>query len=179
MTSVAEQVEVYDIPFVGIEESIYGWVREALELRHGTANDPEGRLNSDVSDIAAVQHELIRTRQRADRVDELLSKVTQARGRLRRAEEQSKFDADLAYDTASRANSINRRAEFSSARERHADASLDSIEQKRLAHQAARFVSVAVEAFEVVNQVHWSLESIRKDLRGQLHALQFESSLER
>lgn len=118
-------------------------------------------------------------RLRSDRVDELLAKVTQARGRVKRAEDQAKFAADLAYDEAARANSINRRAEFSSARERNADASLDSIQQKRQAHQAARLVSVASEAYEVVNQAHWSLESIRKDLRADLHSLQFESSLER
>lgn len=48
--SAADDVAVYDLPFVGVEEQIYAWVREVLELRHGAAGDPEGRLSGPSGD---------------------------------------------------------------------------------------------------------------------------------
>jgi hypothetical protein len=177
----AEELALYDIPFAGVEDILYKWVKEALDLRHGAGTDPEGRLT--VVDLAeghsAINAMLIRVRVRSDRVDEILSKVTMARGRLKRAQDQAQFEAALAYDTATQQRAATRVVEFTTKAERHADAALDSIEQKRLAHMAERLVSVALEAYEVVNQVHWQLDAIRKDLRATLHSLQFESSLER
>ena len=59
------------------------------------------------------------------------------------------------------------------------DAKLATFEERRNEHQAKRLLDVADETVEVINQMHWSLDALRKDLRGTLHALQFESSLER
>lgn len=181
MVSVYEELSAHDIPFTGIEEAITGWVREALELRHGSAGDPAGRIGvpeatADMNEILVL---LLRVRVRSDRVDELLAKCTQAKGRAKRAQDQASFSAEVAYDEASRNNAARRTVEYTSAKERHADASLDSLEQRRVAHHAGRLVSVTAEAYEVVNQIHWQLDGIRKDLRGSLHALQFETSLER
>jgi hypothetical protein len=178
--SVVEELATHDIPFTGVEAAVVAWVHEALELRHGAAEDPNGPLGYGPAEDSpsAWMAYLTRVRMRSDRVDELLSKVTQAKGRAKRAQDQAQFVADIAYDEAARVNAA-RRPEFSSARERHADASLDSLEQRRIAHHAARLVSVTAEAYEVVNQVHWQLDAIRKDARSTLHALQFESSLER
>jgi aromatic ring-cleaving dioxygenase len=171
----------YDIEFTGIEAAIQNWVREALELRHGAGEDPEGPLgNIDYSRGGnAISALLVRVRSRSDRVDMLLANVTQAKARTRRAQQAAEFEASVAYDTATKTNAANRRVEFSTARERHADAALDSLEQKRVAHHAERTVSIATEAYEVINQIHWQLESIRKDLRAAIHNIQFESSLER
>lgn len=179
--TVMEDLAVHDIPFVGLEANVVAWVEEALELRHGAAGDPDGPLGhapAEDSPSAWVGY-LTRVRMRADRVDELLAKVTRAKGRAKRAQDQAQFAAEVAYDEATRHNQATRRAEYVTAREKHADAALDSLEQRRIAHHAARLVSVTAEAYDVVNQVHWQLDAIRKDARSTLHGLQFEASLER
>lgn len=179
--SAPTSLDAYDIPFSKVETEMVSWVREALELRHGTAGDPEGTISmvNPSEGTAAITDMLIRVRQRSDRVDGLLSKVTLAKGRYKRAMEQAKFSAEQAYDEATRDNSARRTQEFVTGRERHADASLDSLEERRMAHQAARLVSIAEDSYEVIKQIHWSLDGIRKELRAVIHSLQFESSLER
>lgn len=175
------ELDQYDIPFEGVEASVMAWVREALDLRHGGAGDPKGKLTvvDAAEGIQAFQDMLLRVRQRSDRVDELLAKTTQARSRARRAQDEARFLADVALDTALDNNAATRTRDFVTREERNADAKLRSLEQRRHAHRSERLVSITQEAYDVVNQIHWSLESIRKDLRATLHALQFESSLER
>lgn len=176
-----EEIAVYDIPFEGVEARVMEWVTEALELRHGEAGDPDGTLagvlNCEGPDEAL--HGLRRVVARTDRVDNLLSKVTQAKARAKRAQEHAAFSADIAYDTATQQNAARRTREFVTRDERKADAALDSLEQRRIAHHASRLVSITTEAYEVVRQVHWQLDGLRKDLRSSMHALQFEASLER
>lgn len=176
------ELAAYDIPFSEIEERVMDWVAEALELRHGPAGDPKGPINGwgstedtprDALDL------LLRVKTRSDRIGELLSKVTQAKARAKRAQDQAQFQAEIAYAEAMRNNAARRADAFVSARERDADASLDSLEQRRIAHHAARLVSITTEAYDVVSQTYWQLEAIRKDVRATIHALQFESSLER
>lgn len=175
------ELDIYDIPFEGVEATVIGWVREALELRHGAANDPKGKLTVVTTEegIPALQDMLIRVRQRSDRVDELLSKVTQAKGRAKRAQDEARFLAEVALDTALDTNAAHRTREFVTREERNADAKLRSLEQRRHAHRSERLVSITSESYDVINQIHWQLDAIRKDLRATLHSLQFESSLER
>lgn len=165
-----------------IKDAMTSWVEEALELRHGAAEDPEGKLTEPdpAAGIQGVLDMLIRVRQRADRVDELLAKITRARGRTRRNRDETLFSADLAFDTALVTQAAMRGAEsYATKEDRNAGAMLATIEQKREAHQAKMLVSLAEESFDVITQVHWQLDAMRKDLRAQLHALQFESGLER
>lgn len=176
-----EELAVHDIPLTKMESTIMGWVQEAIDLRYGAGNDTGGALTPvSMSDgYNAIENMLIRVRGRSDRIDELLTKITQARARAKRIQDQAAFAAKVAYDTATQNNAVSRTTEFSTREERNADAMLASLEEKRLAHQSERMVSITVEAYEVINQIHWSLDSIRKDLRSSLHSLQFESSLER
>ena len=161
------------------EAQILAWVTEALELRHGAAGDPKGRLRgAEQESIAEMTDLLRRVRARSDRIDELLSKVTLARGRARRAKEEAAFAADQALMQATQIRAGSR-VEFSSAAERAADAKLDSFNERRVAYLRDRLVSVTNDSYEVISQIHWQLDAIRKDLRAALHALQFESSLER
>ena len=156
-----------------------GWVTEALDLRHGAAGDPKGKLSeADPEDPRDMMDLLRRVRARADRVDGLLAAATRARGRARRAKTEAEFVAANELDKAT-SNRASRRQEFSSGREREAEAKLDTFEQRRLAHQAARLVDVTSEVHDVINQIHWQFDAMRKDLRASLHALQFEASLER
>lgn len=174
-------LSVFDIPFEGIEKNVMAWAAEALELRHGAAGDPEGPLAPVPRDMGpeVIDNMLFRARQRSDRVDELLSKVTMAKARAKRAQDAAAFQADVSRDQALKKNLENRRVEFTTREERSANAALDSLEERRTAHSAARLVSITTEAYDIVSQVHWSLNGIRKDLREQLASFQFESTLER
>ena len=175
-----KDLAAYDVPFNDMERQMLAWASEALDLRHGAAGDPKGKLTpvDPTEGTPAITDALLRVRVRSDRVDELLSKITLARGRVKRAKEGAQFAADIALMEATQHHAA-RRVEFSSGREREAEAKLDSLEQRRVAHQADRLVGVANDAYEIINQAHWQLEAIRKDIRSTLHALQFESSLER
>lgn len=161
------------------EKQLMDWVSEAVDLRHGAAGDPQGSIKgAPQSSIEEVMDLLLRVRARSDRVDELLTKVTLARGRARRAKEEAAFVADTASMQATKQRGANR-VEFSSAAERQAEAWLDTFEERRAVYQRDRLVSYTYDAFEVISGIHWQLDAIRKDLRATLHAYQFESGLER
>lgn len=177
-----QELVKYDVPYDKIEEAMVEWASEALDLRHGAVEDPDGKLEplGPSASVADMLQLLYRIQVRTNRVDELLLKAIQAKGRAKRVQEKSEFDAQRAYDEAMRSNAERRTRmidDFSSARERHSDASLDSFENKRIAHHAGRTVSLASEVYDLINQVHWQLESMRKDVRTSIHALQFELSL--
>lgn len=163
------------------ENALAALVQEALELRHGSGEDPEGALSTvDPNDGPdAVSHMLLRVRQRSDRVDYLLAQATRARGRARRSRDNAKFEAEFVYNTATNTNERNRTREFVTGAERHAEAALAALPERRAAFLADRLVSHADEAYEVINQIHRQLGDIRTDLRASLRALQFESSMER
>lgn len=168
-----------DVPLSQVEQQAMDWVKEALELRHGVAGDPKGRLSeADPEDPRDMMDLLRRVRSRADRVDGLLAAATRARGRARRAKTEAEFIADNALNDAT-SKRASRRVDFETGREREADAKLSTFEQRRLAHQAARLVDVTTEAYDVISQIHWQFNAMRQDLRASLHALQFEASLER
>lgn len=169
----------FDIPFSDIEKQVMDWVREAIELRFRTAGDPDGSLSTGHEGTPSEALAFLRrVRQRTDRVDELRIAAIRAKGRARRAQAEAAFQADNALSTAM-ADRSARRADFSSGRERESEAKLDSFEERRAAHQAARLVDVTSDAYEVINGIHWQLDAIRKDLRATLNALQFEATLER
>jgi len=178
---MVSELAKYDIPYNDMEQSMIDWVTESLELRHGVAGDPGGKLTvvDPRAGIEGMMAMLTRVRRRADRVDELLAKATMARGRFRRARDEASFSAEIAYDQATSTNKAHRGFDdFSTKEERNADASLSSLNEKRAAHEAKRLVSGAEEACAVIGQIHWQLDAFRKDLRSTIHALQFESNLE-
>ncbi len=176
-----DELDEYDLPFTEVEQRVQDWVKEALDLRFKDAGDPEGPLNAlEYDTMPTVMNALLlRVRQRSDRVDQLLMNVTRARARAKRVKATAIFNAEIAYDTAMQANANKRTREFVTAAERNADAALDSLTQKRVAHHAQRAVDVTEEAYEVIKGVHWQLDAIRKDLRAAIHQLQFEAGLER
>lgn len=173
-------LEQYDVPYTDLEQSIMNWVTESLELRHGAAGDPDGKLNQfDPNEgVQSLVFYLRRVTQRADRVAELLAKATMARGRFRRARDEAEFTADLAFDEATQRNKAVRGIDtYETGAERKADAMLASLNEKRAAHEAKRLVSIAEEAYEVISQVHWQLDSIKKDVRAAIHSVQIGSNL--
>jgi hypothetical protein len=174
-------LSVYEVPFGDVEQRLLAWVEEALELRHGAAGDPLGPIKAlDFSDgPEIVRNDLIRARMRQDRVDELASLATRARGRIDRVRKEAARQAEEAYDLANRHNAANRRAEFTTGREKHSDANLDTLEQRRTAAEAERLASFAEECERVIRAKSFELGGVRDDLKHVLRGLQFESSLER
>lgn len=176
------KLEAYDIPFNEMEKKILAWVEEALELRHGSAGDEDGPIGQafkdlNMQDTREIIALMFRIRQRSDRVDFLLSLVAQAKGRASRAQSEAKFAADEKYERAMNERSTTKR-EFTSGREIHANASIDSIDDRRIAHKAQRLVSITQEAYDVINQIGWQLQRQRDDLKEMLRTLRFEHSLD-
>jgi hypothetical protein len=179
---MSTSIDDFDIPLSEIEKKVMDWAEEALELRHGAGEDPEGTLAAGFADLD-VEHSreiislMFRIRQRSDRVDYLASLALRAKGRALRAQNEAKFIASNKYDEAMSSRSQTKR-EFTSSRELHANASLDSVDDRRLAHKAERLVSLTQESYEVINQIGWQLQRLRDDLKEMLRTLRFEHSLD-
>jgi hypothetical protein len=172
----------YDIPFNKLEAALMAWATEAQELALGAGGDPEGplSLNSlDWEDPRAISEALRRARSRSDRVAGLLARATAARHRAGRAQASAAFAAESAFDAATDTNAKGRTVQFVTREERVAAANIESIEQQRIAHFSERTTDIATEVHTIINQMHWHLDGVRKDLRAALHELQFESSIER
>lgn len=163
-------LSVYDLPFEGVEKTLIEWVTESLELRHGVAGDPGGRLELPPYEIGPdpVLDVLRRTRVRLDRVEELQSKARQAKGRIHRTRVNAEFQAKIAHDTAMQEQGARRTKSFVTADEKRADAFTASLEEQRVAHQLNRAESVADEAYDVIKNCYWGLDKIRTELLEML-----------
>lgn len=155
-------------------------VNEALIVRFEpwAGQDAMVPIDPDLG-LPHVHAELLRARGRADRMDQIMVDVTKLRGAVRRRREAAKFEAERAYNEATRNNQTRRTVEFTTGRERHADASIDSFNERRAEYEANRLQSVADESYELVRGFTFQLSAIRNEARGFLNSLSFESSLER
>lgn len=162
-----------------LETKANAWVVEAIDLRHGSANDPEGKLRavSMEDGIREVTNELVRVRQRADRVDFLMTQAHVARSRLLSAQRQADFEAEIKF-SESTVNRDRTKNEYTSSLAIKSTATLDSFEEKRRAHEAKMAVSVVDDAYQVLREISRQLDSLRNDLRATIKSLQFESTLE-
>lgn len=163
-----------------IETNLLDWATEALELRHGEAEDPKGRIS--LPSYEAGQHAALdmlqRIRVRLDRVEELQSKARQVRGRVMRLRENADFEASIAYDMAMQDQGASRVRAYVTGAEKNADASLASLVEKREAHKLKRLESIAVEVLDVVGQCYWGLEKLREDVLQMVRITQFITSEE-
>lgn len=163
-----------------VETELLGWAEEALELRHGEAGDPSGKVGLPAYELGAdgAMRMLSRIRIRLDRVEELQSKARQARGRIMRTRENADFEAQIAYDTAMQTQGATRSKQYVTGQEKNADASLASLNEKRAAHQLRRLESVASEVLDVVGQCYWGLEKLREDVLQMMKLTQNLTSVE-
>ena len=121
-------------------------------------------------------------RARQDRVEQLLSQAIQVRSAARRAAAALAAVADDAWDEAikrTRARPVQPGGEYTSARERHADANLTIIDQRHAARAAADTADRCDELTELIRMIHRGLDTTRTDLHALLRTLTFESHLER
>lgn len=156
-----------------VEKLVEKWVTEAIELRHGAAGDPKGPLPLHPGHhVDEIIDTLIRVRQRADRIEEILTSVRRLKGRLNRNVSATQLEAEIKRDQAFQTNAAHRSMDFVSADERRADAALAAIQEKRTAHFAKRLADLGSEAYDVVRDCSWGLSAYRQDLRAILHAMQ-------
>lgn len=153
-----------------------GYLREALDLRMG-AEPP-----SPAADVTELRAGLLDTRRRQDRVEELLRTAVRIRARAQRAQHAATAEADDAFDTAihrQRGATVTPGGEFTSARERTAEANLATLDARHRARRASELAHVCDEAVEVLRSAFWGLSGVREDIRDLLRATAFESHLER
>lgn len=157
------------------EETLLAWATEALELRHGEADDPLGQVSLPPYELGlpATVSMLQRVRVRLDRVEELQSRARQTLGRVMRLREQAQFDASLAYDSAMQQQGATRVREYVTAAEKNAEATLASLQEKRVAHQLKRLESSALETLDVISQCYWGLGKLREDILQMMKLHQF------
>lgn len=158
-------LSIYDIPLSDMEKTMVGWATEAIELRFGEAGDDLGRVRLPDWEAGptAMISSLGRVRVRLDRVEELQTKAMRARGRITRIQSDAAFEAQRAYDEAAVHRSAFRSQEYTSAKERNAEAALDSFEQKRAAHQAEKLVALSMQVEEQIKHCYWGLVRLRED----------------
>ncbi len=159
-----------------IPTTLGGYVREALALR--LAPDLPGVAATSVEVLAGLQH----VRRCLDRVEELLGMTLRVRARAQRAAVVAQATADDAWDNAIgrvRSAPVKAGGEFTSARERHAEANLVILDLRHAARHAVELAHHCDEAVEIIRLAHRGLDGVRQDHLAILRALAFESHLER
>jgi hypothetical protein len=162
-----------------VAEKLYAWLGEGVELRHGP--DASGNFLTVphfTEPPAAFVQQLLAARQRADRVEQLLTDAKRVRWALAAKQQEAADTAEEAFDRSVMAGSTNL-GEFTAAIERKASAALQSFEEKRAARQAQRRLDVASEVVEALKDIHFGLAGWRTDMREVVRAYQLESNLER
>ena len=154
-----------------------GFIREALELRFGGDALRRGAAPAEIVES------LRQTRQRLDRVEQLLSKAIRIKANGRQHCAAVTATAELAWDRAAmaRRNAPVTRGgeEFSSARERHAEANLATLTEQAAVRVAEERVRQCEEAESMIRLAHRGLEGVRQDHLAMLRMVQFESTLDR
>lgn len=156
--------------------SLETFIEEARALREV---DP-------MPDTQAPPHEvhtyLLDVRRRLDRIEQILALATRARAHAKRQAATATAAADDDWDAAVtrlRNQPVRRGDEYSSARERAAEANLECLSARKNARSATDALSHADELLDVVRLLHKGLDGIRQDTLTTLRLVQFESHLER
>ena len=155
-------------------------VTEALELRYGTADDPEGPVGLPPveSGLDVVLASLLRVRKRLDRVEELLSTLIRVRGRYRVSAEVIEAQYQQAWDDALTSDPRLQAREFVAPREKYAHADLAAFTQKRTLLKAKDSLAQIEDGVEQVRLAHKGLDSLRYDHVVLIRAATVMSSLE-
>jgi hypothetical protein len=147
------------------------WLGAAEELR--AVKVPE--VSASFTDV----HEaLVTARGSLDRLEELLSlaMVLRSGAEARARELTEKADDD--FDTALVAHS-KRAREFEGARERQAEASLDTIRPRHAARSAQKAAAMAADIEKRIRLRYYGLVKLRDELADRLRHTAWESNLDR
>lgn len=163
-----------------IRTTVEAYIAEALELRVAVEVPAPG------SDPKRVLESLLSTRQRLDRVEELLHRALRIRHRVQRSLTIVRAQHDDARDTAltnakqQRGGPVTRdNDQYTSAQERNAEANLATLELRRTLRQAEEVASYCDEAVDLLRLAHRGLEGVRVDHMTIVRSTQFESTLDR
>lgn len=125
---------------------------------------------------------VVDVRKRLDRVEAILARTIRIRGMAKRNLAMAQATADDAFDRvidANRSAVTSRGNEYSSARERAAEANLATLDLIHRARHAAASASICDDAVEVVRLSWRGLDGLRQDLQTIMRSMAFESNLER
>ncbi len=156
-------------------------VGEAILLRFDTDSPT---FDADPAEILATLQDV---RRRLDRGEELYANSMRIKNRVERDKALTQAVADDAWDAAINTARTDRRTvavlntrdEFSSAKERTAEANLATVEHRRKARIAADAYTAVTGHVDVLRTLHRGLDNVRHDLLATLRTLAFESTLDR
>lgn len=129
-----------------------------------------------------VHESLLDVRNRLDRVEQKLGEVIRIKGVAGRYLAAATARVEDAWDevvTEARKKPVARGDEYSSAKERHAEANLAVFDKRRAQRAAQDLYSKAEEKTDLIRLAHRGLADTRHELLTILRAVQFESSMDR
>ncbi len=163
---------------MNIKEAMRDRLREAvletISLRF------EGSLPPTSAGPEEVMQSLAATRQRLDRIEELMIEALRVRATAKRNSSLASAEASDQWDQAVRTigtSSAVRGPEFQGPRERYSAANLDTLDARRESRQAEELLSIADEAYEAIRAMYWGLNGVRQDHDSMLKAMQFADRL--
>lgn len=167
-----------------LQDALSRIVEEAMDLRFGEAGDAAGAVYLPETDQGpqAILDSLVRVRRRLDRVEYLLAQVVRLRGTASRSLDVVQAEADDAWDrhvVEQRRAPVRRGDDFTGPREKYAEASVATMEQKIAAREAQEISSKAVEAEQIVRTLYRGLDALRYDHIAVLNGLNVLHQLER
>ncbi len=156
-----------------LKQALDSWTSEALQLRFAGPALKPGYGPSDVLDS------LLELRQRLDRVEELVFKAVQLRGRVKLSTDVAVATAQDAMDRVVQA-ARDRGEQYVTAAEKVAEANLATRDQRLDAREAIALSGRCDDAVEMLRLVYKGLEANRQDHLAILRTLQaFESGQDR
>jgi len=158
-----------------IEKRLHEYVTEVIRLRFEATLPPASAGTDQVLDG------LIATRQRLDRVEELMIRALRIRTRAKRGSVLAAAQAEDLWDQAVRAIAtapVVRGPEFQGPRERYSAANLETVEARREARLTEELHTIAEETYEAIRAMHRGLDGLRQDHVTMLRAVQFIAHLE-
>lgn len=158
-----------------VERLLQDYLVEVLELRFTFTIPPPGAASDEIV------RSLSDTRQRLDRVEELLVRTMRIRARARRAATAATASADDQWNRAVRkvaTSSARQGPEFQGPRERYAEADLAILEQRHQARLAEALAAHCDETFDAIRTMYRGLDGLRQDHVTMLRSQQFATHLE-
>jgi hypothetical protein len=159
-----------------VRAALAAYMETALELRFGVALPVSQSAPSEISEC------LLDVRTRLDRVEAMYTGAIRIKARAHRAAAHAKATFDDAWDTAAvdrRTAPVRRGDEYATAKERHAEANLATLDLRHSSRAADELAHHCDEAVDVLRLAHRGLDGVRQDILTMLRAAQFESHLER
>lgn len=163
-----------------LTEELDSNLTEAIGLRF------QGELPTFDADPAELVAALQDIRRRLDRVEELVARGLRLKGRADRLRALTTAQAEDAWDKkidelrGTRRGPVSRdRDEYSSAKERYAEANLATLDLRAAARQANDTANQVSSHVELLKHLQRGLDGTRHDINTALRTLAFESTLDR